>query len=213
MQRKKTIWIVLGTLLMLLPLSVAAQDDVPQSNSPVHRFSDASEIEDTWSTLSRYETGVVATLHTRELTPDDVVTMWWVIFNEPANCTDACGEDDIFVVDQDGRLVIGDNGLELNIEQVEAAKISVLGATGNVIGENGEGHFSAVLTTGDNPNVVFGPSLLDPINAEIHLVLRTHGPLNPDALDEQIIAFNGGCAAEFPNEPCQDVQFAVHQPQ
>lgn len=210
MQHTKSIGFVLGLLLLLLPFAVAAQDDVPQSVSTVHRFADASEIEAGWSTLNRYENGVMATFHTKELIPNDVVTMWWVIFNEPANCSDACGEDDIFMVDEDGALVIGENGAELNFEQIEAAKIALLGATGNVIGEDGEGHFSAVLSTGDNPNTVFGPALLDAANAEIHLVLRTHGPLNADMLDEQIIAFNGGCAAEWPNEPCQDVQFAVH---
>jgi hypothetical protein len=213
MQRTKTIWFILGALFLVLVLEVAAQDDVLQSTSPVHRFSDFSEIDDTWSTLNRYENGIMATLHTTDLAPNDVVTMWWVIFNEPTNCTDACGDDDIFVVDADGALVIGDNGPELNLEQIEAAQIAVLGATGNVISDNGEGHFSAVLTTGDTPNVVFGPGLLNPLTAEIHLVLRTHGPVNPDALDEQIITINGGCAAEWPNEPCQDLQFSIHQPQ
>jgi hypothetical protein len=213
MQYPKTIWFALGTLLLLLPLAVTAQDEVPQSISPVHRFSDFSEVEDAWSTLNRYENGIMATFHTNDLAPNDVVTMWWVIFNEPANCTDACGDDDIFVVDADGALVIGDNGPELNLDQIEAAQIAVLGATGNVIGDNGEGHFSAVLTTGENPNTVFGPGLLNPLTAEIHLVLRTHGPVNPDALDEQIITINGGCAAEWPNEPCQDLQFSIHQPQ
>lgn len=226
MQPKKIVWLILGVLLLMLPAVALAQDDVPNSISPVHRFSDFVEIQDTWSTLSRYENGVMATLHTRELSPDDVVTMWWVIFNEPASCSEACDLDDIYIF-EDGEMVIGESGPALNLAQIEAAQIAVLGATGSVISNDGEGHFSAVLMTGDSPNIVFRPSderaaqaassdagvLQDPLKAEIHLVLRTHGPINPDALDEQILTFNGGCAAEWPNEPCQDVQFAVHQPQ
>lgn len=206
--------LMVGIVALGTSLAQQEQTNVPiNSTSTVHRFADGSEVEGAWATISRTNAGVVGTMHTSDLTPEDVVTMWWVVFNVPQNCSDACGDDDIFVVDENGELVIGENGAELNVEQIEAAQISVIGATGNVIGENGEGHFSAVLSIGENPNVVFGPSLMYPMSAEIHYVLRTHGPVNSDTLDEQIIFINGGCEAEWPNTPCQDVQFAVNQPQ
>ncbi len=205
-------------ILSLLLTSVAykgafAQDgETPKSSkSAVYQFSDGAEVEDAWSTMTRYENGVIATLHTTNLPANDVVTMWWVVFNEPQNCSDACGEDDIFMVDEEGELVIGQSGPQLNLDQIEAAQIALLGATGTVVDEAGNAHFSAVLSKGDNPNLVFGPALLNPLTAEVHLVLRTHGQMSAEALDEQIIMFNGGCASEWPNEPCLDLQFAVHQ--
>ena len=200
-------------LLLLLPLSLAAQEDMQSDTSPVQLFSDESEVEGSWSMLTRYESGAAMTVHTSGLTPGNVVTTWWVIFNTPENCSDAaCGEDDIVLFDEAGEMVMGDNGPELNMEQIEAAQISVQGATGNLIGDSGEGHFAAWLGVGEVPGIVFGPGLQNPSGAEIHLVLQDHGPMQPDAFDTQITTFQGGCAVEFPNEPCQDVQFSVHQP-
>lgn len=192
-------------------MAIAQQsEESTTSTTTVQRFSDYSPVDEAWSTLTRYESGVVATFSTNELTPNDVVTMWWVVFNAPENCSDACGEDDLFRFDDAGELVVGENGAELNFEQIEAAEIALIGGTGSVINEDGTGNFSAVLSASENPNTVFGPSLTDPMGAEIHLVLRTHGEVNEETLAEQLILFNGGCDVEFPNEPCQDLQFAVH---
>ena len=206
---------VFGLLLALaLVASSAAQEDMQTDTSTVHLFSDASEIEGTWSSLTRYDNGVSMTLHTSGLTPGDVVTVWWVIFNAPENCSDgACGENDIFIPDDAGEVIVGENGPEMNMPQIDAAQISVLGATGNLIGDSGEGHFSAWLGVGEVPGVVFGPALQNPSGAEIHLVLQDHGPMQPDLFDTQITTFHGGCAADFPNEPCQDIQFAMHPAQ
>ena len=138
---------MVGIVALGTSLAQQEQTNVPvNSTSTVHRFADASEVDEAWSTLSRSNAGVVGTMHTSDLIPEDVVTLWWVVFNVPQNCSDACGDDDIFVVDENGALVIGENGAELNIEQIEAAQISVIGATGNVINENGEGHFSSTLS-------------------------------------------------------------------
>ncbi len=200
-------------LLLALPLSLAALEDMVSDTSPVQLFSDASEVEGAWSTLTRYENGVAMTLHTSGLTPGNVVTAWWVIFNAPENCSDgACGENDIFIPDEAGEVIVGENGPELNMEQIEAAQISVLGATGNLIPDNGEGHFAAWLGVGEAPGVLFGPALQNASGAEIHLILQDHGPMQEDAFDTQITTFQGGCDPAFPNEPCQDVQFAMHLP-
>lgn len=212
---KRLLIVIVFSLVLALALAVSssAQGDMQSDTSTVHLFSDMSEVEGTWSTLTRYENGVAMTLHTSGLTPGNVVTTWWVIFNEPANCSDgACGENDIFVPDEAGEVIVGENGPELNMAQIEAVQISVLGATGNLIPDNGEGHYAAWLGVGEVPGVVFGPALQDPAGAEIHLVLQDHGPMQADIFDTQITTFHGGCDAAFPNEPCQDVQFAVHLP-
>lgn len=203
--------VMVGIILMNIPFA-GAEDDPYTSTTTVHLFSDASEVDGAWSKLTRFDSGVKMTLHTAELPAGDVVTAWWVVFNSPENCSDnACGEDDIFLFEDD-EMVIDDNGAVLNAEQIEAADISLLGATGNVIDEDGNGHFSAWLNTGENPSIVFGNALVNPTSAEIHIVLRTHGQMDEELLDDQITEFNGGCSAEFPNEPCLDIQFAVHAP-
>ncbi len=204
---------VVFVLLLALPFSLAAQEDMQSDTSPVQLFSDLSEVEGGWSTLTRYESGVLMTLHTSGLNPGHVVTAWWVIFNEPSMCSDAaCGENDLFIPDEAGEVIVGENGPELNMDQIAATQSSVLGATGNLIPDSGEGHFAAWLGAGEVPIALWGPGLIDPMVAEIHVVLQDHGEMIPDQFDTQISTFHGGCAAEFPNEPCEDVQFAVHQP-
>lgn len=213
-KRPITAMIFLLLVGLMLPFGLAAQEtEMEVSTSPVQLFADASEVEGAWSRLVRYENGVGATVHSSGLPPGDVVTVWWVIFNDPSKCSDdACGEDDIFLFDDAGEMVMTDEGPQLNMEQIEATQNSVLGATGNLIPESGEGHFSAWLGVGDVPGILWGPALLDPAGAEIHLVLRSHGPMVADVFDDQISSFNGGCADEWPNEPCQDLQFAMHKP-
>jgi hypothetical protein len=52
--------------------------------------------------------------------------------------------------------------------------------------------------------------LVEPFKAEIHLVVRTHGPASgdPAVLQAQLNMFNGGC----PPNTCGNVQVSVHQP-
>ncbi len=55
--------------------------------------------------------------------------------------------------------------------------------------------------------------LTDPEGAEIHLVLRTHGPVIPELVNEQIHSFNRGCEVGEPNVGiCRNLQFAALLP-
>lgn len=208
-----TVMVFVLLLVLTLPLSLAAQEDMQSSTSPVQLMADFSEVEGAWSTLTRYDNGVSMTVHTSGLTPGHVVTVWWAVINNPAMCSDGvCGEDDIHLFDEEGELVIGENGPELNLPQIQAIQASLLGATGNVIPDSGAGHFSAWLGMGDAPAIIMGPGLLDPMGAEIWLILLDHGPLDPELLDTQIREFNGGCDPQWPNEPCVELQIAMHRP-
>lgn len=129
------------------------------------------------------------------------VTVWWVVFNHPENCASSpCVEDDLFV------------------PEVEA---SVFNATGALVDANRKVRFATALyETGPDfadiepfTSLIGGPGLVDSQGAEIHIVVRSHGPAIEGLESEQITLFlEPGCQdLGGPNE-CVDIQFAIHQP-
>jgi hypothetical protein len=137
------------------------------------------------TTLTRNKNGLNMTLHADDLVPGHTYTVWWVIWNYPENCDGACDDPDIFDPDVEPELLF---------------------ATGNVAGNSGKGIFGAGLSeddaTGSINTEFFGlPSyggLHDALHAEVHIVLRDHGPAIPGQVDEQISTYAGGCD---PNNP------------
>jgi len=111
-----------------------------------------------------------------------------------------------------------------NAGQVE---VQLLYATGSVAGNNGKGNFSAHLKENDDNGSVhelfglpnFG-GLQDAQTAEIHGVLRSHGPKIPGQVHEQINSYEGGCVVNFPPfteipdeaGECGDIFAAIHPP-
>jgi len=137
--------------------------------------------------------GSVMAVRGSDLPEGHAVTAWWVIFNRPEMCSDGvCGEDDV-----------------LPMPGNEAAGVSVLFADGQVINNEGNGFFWDALGRADTMEAVFGPGLTNPLTAEIHYVLRTHGPVQENIKEEQLTTLMGGCAAEAPHAPCKDLQYAV----
>ncbi len=210
---KHKLFTIVLVLLAAFALSVAvtAQEDM-SSTAPVHTFVDGSVLEGNFSTVNRYDNGLSMSLHTTDLVPGDVYTVWWVIFNEPQNCSGgACGEDDIFVFEND-ELVTNEYGVAaMNMDGLEASQISIQYATGRLTDADGNADFAASVGLGEVPGIVVGPGLVDPDGAEVHLVVRTHGPKIEGAFFDQITSFAGGCDPQT-MQPCQDVQFSVHLP-
>jgi len=210
---RKLLMIVLVLLAAFgLSVAVSAQDEMG-SNSPVYSFADGSVQDDSWSIVNRYDNGLSMSLHTSNLVPGDAYTIWWVIFNAPENCTDGvCNEDDLFVIDPETNgIAMDDFGQRvMNPDALENAQISIQYATGGVVDADGKGDFAAAVGTGNVPGVIAGPGVVNPETAEVHLIVRTHGPVIADAFDAQITTFGGGCEP-MDAPPCQDVQFAVHQ--
>jgi hypothetical protein len=156
----------------------------------VHWFSDGSVVPGASSTLVRNGNGVSMTLHTSGLEPGAAYTMWWVVFNHLAECaTSPCGEPDLFDPD---------------------VAALVTHAAGHIIGPNGTANFAGSLREGATVDNLLGGvgSLIDAWAAEIHLVVRTHGPRNPGGIPDQIHTFEPTCSPSV----CEDVQFAIHQP-
>jgi hypothetical protein len=173
------------------------------SISPVNVFSPTGEgklIYGAGSQLVRSGDGVFMTFHTQGLTPGTVATAWWVFFNNPKAClTSPCRVADLL--------------------SNPASEPSLLYAAGRVVGPDGAASFSEFRAVGDTtgsesvpvpPFPAYNPGLLDSKKAEVHVVIRTHGPaLAGDALTQQLTTFNGGCPA--PNT-CGNVQVSIHQP-
>ena len=138
-----------------------------------------------------------AGIATAGVTDRDVITQWWVIFNNPAECgTSPCGEADFFV------------------PEVEA---SVLFASGTMTGNGNldlvasmyENDDSA-LTIDGNTSVIGGPGLLSAHDAEIHLVVRNHGPAIPGIVDQQLTEYmDPGCSDAGGPNTCFDEQYTI----
>ncbi len=87
---------------------------------------------------------------------------------------------------------------------------------GHIAGGSGNGNFSGHLNT--------GPSFNNPLTAEIHVALRSHGQAVPGMIPDQIHTFDTGCDPDLtlPEGPgliwpdsdevgyCANVQVAVH---
>jgi hypothetical protein len=143
---------------------------------------DGSEIE-----LDRISHGVVIEAETSGLTPHYAYTVWALVFNDPAACENQCDLYDM-----------GVNGF--------AALWTGVGVVAN---EDGEADFEAVMFEGEPAGeTLMGPGLVDARRAEIHLIVRSHGPAafgNPALLNDQLTTFAGGCDAFG----CEDVQYAT----
>lgn len=185
------------------PVRVATS--VSPMQSSVHWLSDLSTVDGATAQLTRTESGIGFSLRTTGLEKGHVVTLWWVIFNNPEQCENAvpaigsdCDLPDLFE---------------------PAVQASVMWAAGNLIGQSGRTTFGGHLSEGEvstfHPAFVGSPGLLDAMGAEIHLVVHTHGPAIPGMMQEMLTTFEAGCTpgsslgfGNGPNE-CADLQAAA----
>jgi hypothetical protein len=159
------------------------------------------------STLMRTSEGITARYETSVVPPGHVATLWWVIFNNPEDCQTgtmgACGSPDLR-----DPMVLSD---------------SMMGM-GNVADANGHVEIIAHLSVGEmreSRNAGFDKEptgLLNPLGAEAHLVVRTHGPLVAEHAAEALNSFGGGCTTSLaPPErgggegECVNLAFAIHR--
>lgn len=207
--------IVTAMLLGLATATPAASKTAEHSTSPVLRLADVLgggiPVPVGSSTLVRNDNGMSASLGTSALTPGDVVTMWWVVFNKPDGCqagipnVSSCG-----LVDAE----LGRGG------------VSVQRAAGQIVNENGAASYGAHLRIGDTSRALARNGLVNTRGAEVILVLKTHGPKLPGLVSEQLHTFGRGCAdqgdappgapphlvgATGPNDYAE-VQVTVHSP-
>jgi hypothetical protein len=173
-----------GILSLTLGPAAAFATSAERSTQNVVWTFDATNVVGT-SSLVRTNSGVTATYHSGNLPAGQAVTMWFVVFNNPSACAAfPCGLADLL----------------LN----PAAEGDFLVGAGHVIGGSGTANFGGRLNVGDvsgsafpeigMPDRVLG--LTDPWNAEVHLLLHSHGPKVPGpTLSQQLSSFTGGCTA------------------
>lgn len=187
---------------------------VQKATSDVLWSEDGSPVEGAWATLTTHSNGGTLSVHTNGLSAGHTYTLWWVIFNYPDACSGSCGEDDLFV---DGDPLLGPD-----FDQIAAVGASVVFGAGHVVGNNGTATFATHLRAGQvkgDREVVLAPlegpaGLLEPSTAEVHAVVRSHGPPIIGHVDEQISSFGGGCTPETGGDlpegnDCMSPQFAV----
>ena len=152
-----------------------------------------------------------------DLFPNSAYTVWWVVFNQPQNCLEpnACNPTgDVF-----------ESPGVLSSTQIPITENSASRATGFVTGDDGVANFTAELIGGMLPTGTFvqhgwsepvapGPDdnagLLsgNGLRAEVHALLRSHGPAVAGSVAEQISTFNGLCDVQ----ECTNVQGMIFQP-
>jgi hypothetical protein len=92
----------------------------------------------------------------------DATTNWFVVFNNPGACSDGvCGENDV----QEAAMGF-DNG----------SMVGVHFATGHIAGSS-NWRSAASLSVGDDTGTGFGYPLLNAREAEIHVIVRSHGSM------------------------------------
>ena len=202
LRTKLTHSIVLVVALMLIPSGGVLLASSHTSSSNVFSFDGAAQPGATMVVRSKNGIAVSWGSSGTGVIAGDAVTLWVVIFNRPENCAVPwqCGEDDIFV----------DPG---------PPETDIYLGGGNVIGGNATIHVSGRVSTHDDPHFggAFGGGFTNPKGAEVHLVLRSHGPKVAANMPAQINDFFGGCDV-FLDPPaipeavgeCSDVQFSIH---
>lgn len=144
---------------------------------------------------------VNASVSSMALEPYEAYSIWWAVFNYPRFC------------DQPFRCSVQD--LEVN-KGDPRVRASVFWAGGLVADANGAANASLQLLPGRTQRETFAKSrnlgLLNLRGAELHLVLRSHGPAGEAGpLSAQVGSANKACPAGDPKE-CKNVFASFHPP-
>lgn len=173
----------LGAALLLLAVTAGASAAGPQESQPFQfqdtdgTFLPADPIAGASAKLVRTPNGISAHINTNSL-PAGTYTVWFIVWNDPAQCVGGCGEDDL--------------GAPGNL---------VARATGGQVGQNGVGGFGGHLRVGDISETILGldnagNGLMKPMEAETHMIVRYHGPVVASSMPDQIHDVFGECTPD-----------------
>lgn len=215
--RRLTTFILLAVVLFVSVAFVApasAAGPTHKSSAPAYWLWDSTNPVGQ-SRLVRTENGLNAVYQTTGLPSGQAMTLWFIVFNNPFGCsTSPCSVPaDLFN---------------------PAAAADFLWGGGRVTGKNKTtfaGHLAVGDTSGSgmidigSPDLAIG--LSNPMGAEVHLAIHSHGPaLTGQDLIAQLTSFTGGCEVflgtdgtadgpeDVPSEggQCSTIQGSLHQP-
>ena len=157
----------------------AASTNITMSTADVYSPM-TSEVSGS-STLYRTDDTVTATLETTGLVAGHAYTLWVLVFNEPENC--------------------GGSPCALSDLKSVPAKAEMLSGSGLVADANGKGIFSCNIMENDGTSSINDRlgmpidvgGIWDAQTAEIHLIIRSHGPAISGQVIDQISSYGGGC--------------------
>ncbi len=178
-------------VLLVSPFSNAGGKGQETTKSAVWsapNFSLDYLIDGAVSKVVRTGAGINIKLRTSELSPGDAYTLLVAVFNDPESCSEPlnplrkCTSGDLL-----GNLAEND----------------VIFVAGHVAGGSGRGTFAGHVANGDNSGSIMTPflggapaaGLLDPMGAELHILLFSHGQKLPEFMPSMIQTFAGGCAS------------------
>lgn len=182
-----------------------------QSTTPVYWIWDFANPVGT-ATLVRTRNGMSAHVTTTGLPAGQANTLWFIVFNNPQACSTApCSTIDIF------------NPATYADFHYGGGNVTGNGHMTTLSGRLGIGDISGSGKTEIGQDAV---PLIHPYQAEVHLVVHSHGPkLTGRELKAQLSTFLGGCTAflgdmfgvaqapgDVPSDPgqCSSIQASIH---
>ena len=172
------------------------------------------------STIERTADSVTTTLESAGMDPG-TWTYWTIFYNNPGNCKHP-------IFGPDGKQISACSSSDRSSEGVERNPGY---ASGLVVDASGVGKFSSTRKMNDDSYLgttppgmpakfpLCCPVLTNPLGAEVHILMRYHGPAVTELVDAQIGSWGGGCNTQyngFPNRgtpgefSCYDPSMAVH---
>lgn len=135
-------------------------------------------VEGTTAILEKGPFGAAMAVRSSGLKPGDVVTVWWVVIQNPDICKgETCTPQES----------MGDGEL--------ADAVVTLAASG-VVSDDGTISLAGYLPKGEVEGNFFNTTFHSPEAAEYHLPVHNHGPLDPEIAEDMLTSFRAGCTDE-----------------
>jgi len=208
------LWALLGLLLIAVILvgtipQTKAQEGPKETFQIVPLSTAMSPVVDTATgavRLNRTRNELWASVHVTDLNPNSAFTLWAAVFNRPEGCTTNpagpvhCSAADFVPVPNPARSSAFNIGAFVT-DSSGTANVNVHIPRGTPPdGASVLWGLGGIFDNGVRPGLEAGNGF----GAEVHVVIRAHGAINPMAIAAQLSKFNGGC----PPNTCGNVQVA-----